>query len=687
VQAASVGDIHFHDQPTYPIPSQLPPSPSFFTSRDRELAELQTWLAETTRQPLLAVISGPGGVGKTTLAVRWLHDVREHFPDGQLYVDLGALSSAGPATPEEVLEWFLVALGLPAERIPQGLPQRQALYRSLTADRVVAVLLDNALSAAQVRPLLPASARSTVVVTSRWRLAGLRMGGARFIEVNPMDIDDSVELLDRVVGDDRLARERPHAEELARLCGGMPIALSVIGARLQAHPNRPLAREVGGLRGQDRLATLSFGEEPSVEAVFDLSYRELPDREARTYRRCALHPGDSFGVEVVAAASGETVGVAELPLDALVERNLLAEIGDRRFRYHDLLLVHARQQADRVDPQSVRDATVRAMVEWYLDLCVVADLVLRPTRRRVGPRFDPEWHRPASFDDHGQAMGWLEAERGNVLRAAKTAADNGWDDLAWQFCEAQWGFYLNARHYDDWLALHHIGIPAAQRDGHRVAEARLRTQLGSALVNLRRFDEARQENLLALALAEQDDDQFTVAAVLSELAGVAQGEGDLHGALDCLTRAKSIREVIGTPRAVALCLRRTGEVLAELDRFEEAVATLGSAAAEMQRLGDSAQQARALTSLGSTYLRWGRQDEAEAPLTTALSLTHQLGSPHYRAEVLSSLAELAMRTGNPEVAVSRWSEAHRIYSDSGDPKAAVIAERLENVTSAARSED
>jgi tetratricopeptide (TPR) repeat protein len=540
------------------------------------------------------------------------------------------------------------------------------------------VLLDNALSAAQVRPLLPASSRSTVVVTSRWRLTGLRTGGARFIEVNPMNIADSVELLHRVIGDDRPALDRRHAEELAELCGGLPIALSVLGARLLAHPNRPLAREVGNLRGHDRLATLSVGDEQdqSVAAVFDMSYRELPDQEARVYRRCALHPGRSFGIDVVAAASGGSAGEVEHPLDGLVERHLLTEVGDLRFRYHDLLLEHARRQADREDPPPVREATVRAMVEWYLDVAVVADLVLRPTRRRVGPRFAPDRRRPVAFADRDEAIRWLESERGNLLLAARAAVEHGWDDLAWEFCEAQWGFYLHSRHYDDWLALHAIGIPAAQRMGHRVAEARLRTQLGSALVSLHRFREARQENLLAVELAEQAEDDLTLATALSELARAAKGEGDLPGALEYLHRAKAINEVIGTPRAVALCRWRIGEVLAELDRFPAAVVELSDAAAEMDRLGDAAQQARALTSLGSTLLRWGRVDEAEVALATAFALTEPIASRHYRAEVLSSLADLAMCTGDLDAARSRWSEAHGIYADSGDPRADVVAERL-----------
>lgn len=680
VQAASIGQVHFHDSHRYPVPSQLPPPPSFFTSRGSELADLQRWLGESDDRPLFAVISGPGGVGKSTLALRWMHDVRQHFPDGQLYVNLGAFSGGGPVSPEEVLEWFLLALGVTPERIPTGLSQRTALYRSVTADRLVAVLLDDAVSAAQVRPLLPASSRSAVLVTSRWRLVGLRMAGARFVEVDPLDVADSVALLNRVVGGDRLTREHQHAEELAQLCGGMPIALSVMGARLLAHPNRPLAREVGDLRGRDRLATLSIGADHSVAAAFDMSYEELPAQEALAYRRCALHPGSSFGVAVAAVATGLSVDGTEQVLDALVERNLLTEVADRRFRYHDLLLVHARQLAETVGDEVGEPA--QAMVEWYLELAVGADLVLRPTRRRIGPRFDAGRSRPAEFADRSSALCWLEEERANLTQSARTANERGWYDLVWQFCEALWGFFLYAPHYDDWLDLHRIGIPAAQHLGHRAAEARLRTQLGYALVKLGRYEEAKQENETALELAEADGDEFTIAAALSELAGAVRGTGDLVGALAHLRRARAIREVIGTPRAVALCDRGIGETLAELGRFDDAVLALSEAASAMERLGDPAQHARALTSLGSTHAMCGRPDDADTALTRALALTDSLGSRHYRAEVLAVLGEVAVRAGRPDAARIHLAEAFQIYDDSGDPKAEAIAGLLADLVDA-----
>ncbi|HEY1575038.1 MAG TPA: tetratricopeptide repeat protein [Pseudonocardiaceae bacterium] len=568
---------------------------------------------------------------------------------------------------------------MPAERVPAGLPERAALYRSWTADRTIAVLLDDALSAAQVRPLLPSALRGVVVITSRWRLGGLRVDGARFLDAEPLNVGDSVALLQRLLDDDRPIREPGPAEELARLCGGMPIALAVIGARLATHPNRPLTREVGQLREGNRLAGLSRGAESPVETVFDLSYQELPPWERQVYRYGALHPGGTFGVDVLAAALGRTADVEDA-LDALAERNLLAEVDDRRFRFHDLLLVYARQQAEREDHAVDRERAVRAMVEWYLDVAVSADLVLRPTRRRVGPRFDRDRPRPVIFASHQDALAWLELERATVVRAVRVAAEYGWDELAWEFCEALWGFFLYAPHYDDWFAVHGIGIPAAHRVGNAVAEARLRVQVGYAMTSQHHHAAAERELRTALALAEQADDQFLVATTLSELAGLAQDQGDLEGALDYLSRARALREVIGTPRAAALCRRRTGEVLALLGRSTEAIAELSATVTVMRELGDTAQHAKALASLGTVYAGVDRADDASAALTTAVLLAEDAGSSRYRADALTALGELAIRTGRLAEARNHLTEALHYYTDHGDPKAEAVAARLAAIT-------
>ncbi|MEV1119843.1 NB-ARC domain-containing protein [Actinosynnema sp. NPDC049800] len=399
VQADRVGQVHFHRHAEPSLPHQLPPSPRFFTGRTRELAELDGWLSKDEGHPLVVVVSGPSGAGKTALALRWLHSARHGFPDGRLYADLDPDGGDGPVTPEDVLDWFLSGLGVPATAIPAGLQPRQAAFRSLTAERSISVLLDNAVTAAQVRPLLPTSPGSAVVVTSRWRLSGLAIDGARFVQVGEFDENTSFELLERALGP-RVTAEPEAARELARLCGGLPIALSVVGARLSTKPARSLSKEVEALR-DDLLGNLALRDDVSVGAVFDSSYLDLPPSHAKVYRLCALHLGESFGAEAAAALVDEPLAHVEEVLSDLVERNLLGGVGEERFRYHDLVRAHARKHAQSDPPDDLCAAVLR-VTEWYLERAVAADLAVSPDR----PRFDPATRSPRSVTSTGRRTGW-----------------------------------------------------------------------------------------------------------------------------------------------------------------------------------------------------------------------------------------------------------------------------------------
>ena len=324
VQARTIqGDVRIQVDagPQAPPPAQLAPAPALFIDRHRELSELDELLGAertTAHAPALIVISGLGGVGKSALALHWLHRIRDRFPDGQLYADLRGSDQGQPVSVSEVLERFLRALGIAPERVPAELDEQVALFRSATAGRRLAVLLDNALSAAQVRSLLPASPYGLVCVTTRHRLSGLIVDGARFVELAPLAEDAATELLTRVVGEERVSAEPEAARELAGLCGMLPIALCASAARLASHRRRSIARLVRELRdARRRLSMLSLDEEISVQAALDVSYNGLPEDQARLYRLVGLHPGDDFTAEVAGAAAGVDPGEAADLLDAL----------------------------------------------------------------------------------------------------------------------------------------------------------------------------------------------------------------------------------------------------------------------------------------------------------------------------------------------------------------------------------
>ncbi len=662
VQAASIGSVHIHSAPPgNPVPQQLPPAPGLFVSRDDELTELDRWWEHEEHQ-LLVVVSGPGGVGKTSLALRWLHDTRDRFPDGQLYVDLGAHAEA--AQPDEVLEWFLGALGV--EVVPPSLPQRQALFRSLTADRSFSILLDNAASAGQVRPLLPASAGCVVVVTSRWRLSPLGMDGARFIEVDPMGVQASVELLERVVGERRLAVEAEAARELARLCGGMPIALGVIGARLSRRPRRSLAREVDELRTENRrLSNLDLGGSASVSAVLDLSYVDLPPRQARLYRLTSWHPGRSFGVEVAAAMLAGDVGEVEDDLDDLVEKNLLSEVGDDRFRFHDLLRLHAREQADADVEQAVQRA-----VEFYLDKAVVADSAAIPGRPRVGLRFKSA--DPDVFGSRAEALDWLDHERENLVQSLRVADDRGWPELVWQLAEAMFALFQRRHHYSDWLFTHRLAVAAAQACGEQTAEARLRVQLAVALRNLGRLDEVTEQVRIVLELAG-DHDLGSRATALVQLGHTYRLKGEFEVALRYFREGVDVETRHGRVRGIGLARRRVGEVLIELGRLDEAVTELRESEALLDNAVD---KARARMFLSRALLRAGRFDESLALAHGVLADVRDAGSPLHVADAFELLGEIAERQSDPPLARDHYRAALACYGESFDPSADRIRDRL-----------
>ncbi|MFJ6676764.1 tetratricopeptide repeat protein [Actinosynnema sp. NPDC091369] len=663
--------MHFHDQRREPrIPYQLPPSPRLFTSRSRELAALDGWLLENEGHPLVVVVSGPGGVGKTSLALRWLHATRAKFPDGQLYVDLAAMTGAGPMTPDEVLEWFLLALGVPAADIPWGLPRRQAAFRSLTADRAISVLLDNAVSAAQVRPLLPTSPHSAAVVTSRWRLSGLAVDGARFVEVESFDEDSSLELLELAVGT-RVASEPDAARELAHLCAGLPIALSVVGARLSTHPRRSLSKEVGALRAE-RFGTLTLADGVSVEAVFDVSYLELPPGHARAYRLCALHPGASFGVEAAAAAVGEPPEDVEPVLSDLVEKNLLSEVEDERFRYHDLLRLHARRHAEW-DSAAEGDAAVRRVVEWYLDRAVAADLAVVPDRPRVGPRYESA---DAVFDHLTAALDWLEVERANLVMAIREAADREWHALAWQVAETLFGFFLHRHHFADWISAFETGAEAARRDRHAVAESRLRMQLAIGYLNVGRQTDASRAASRALELAYQASDFASVATALRQLGRICRDRGDVEDALAYFRRSLEVESALGRRRGEALAHRRIGEALTDLERYEEAVAALTTAASIMAELGQVLELARIRTVAAVPTLALGRVDDAARLLDAALPVMAETESPDYLADVLLLLADVASHRGDRKQEHDHLKAAEVAYTRAGQPVPERVRSRL-----------
>src|SRR5215467_8329913 len=345
------------------LPRQLPAAVPHFTGRQAELELLTSVLdhvADSAGTPVIIAISGMAGVGKSALAVHWGHQIAERFPDGQLYVNLCGFDPAGTArTPEQAIRIFLDGLQAPAELIPADSAARVGLYRSLTADRRILVLLDNALDERQVRPLLPASPTSMVIVTSRCQLPGLITSeGARHLTLDVLSETDARELLTRRLGIERLAGESEAATELVRRCGRLPLALAVMAARASAGTSLQLTDLAAELRDdKDRLDILDNGDAAtSVRAAFSWSYLQLSPTAALMFRRLGRHPSPDVTIPAAAAIMAVPPRQARELLRELVRASLLTERAPGRFTLHDLLSAYAAEQARTRDDDAERRA-------------------------------------------------------------------------------------------------------------------------------------------------------------------------------------------------------------------------------------------------------------------------------------------------------------------------------------------
>ncbi|MGC4862292.1 BTAD domain-containing putative transcriptional regulator [Micromonospora sp. DT41] len=427
---------------TRAVPLQTPAPPADFTGRVDHLRRLRHLLGRDPRRPVpepvtTCVISGAAGVGKTALTLRAAQLLRQSFPGGQLYVDLQGFGRL-PVPPLDALAGFLRALGLNGRRIPRDEAECAALFRSVLADRRMLIVLDNAHSAAQVRPLLPGTGGNAVLVTSRRRLADL--AGATTVDLSVPSAGEALDMLAASVGPARVAAEHEAAVGVVRACGRLPIALRVAGSRLASLPAWTVRAAMERLADQrHRLDLLRIGD-VGVEASFDLSYAELSVTTARTFRLSALLPGSGFGVAAAARMLDEDEARVEEALHELVDGNLVQVGAEGRFRYHDLLRLYAERRAGREDAERDRSAGLGRLLDWYTEGVVAALRVMRP---------DLAWAPAdlvvtAAFTDEAAAIGWMDTELAGMTQAIRAVAEGGLTERARQLDDGLAG-YLSAR--------------------------------------------------------------------------------------------------------------------------------------------------------------------------------------------------------------------------------------------------
>ncbi|ORT49028.1 tetratricopeptide repeat protein [Frankia sp. KB5] len=684
VQAGSIHGgvtVHVHHaESSSGAPRELPARSAVFVNQRVILEALsRLWRSFPDGVAPVLALTGPGGVGKTAVAVEWLTGARPEFPDGELYADLGGPRLAATERLETVLVRFLVELGVSPRRVPLELAALAAMFRSVTARRRVAVLLDNPVSFAQLRHLLPGSAASTVVITSRWRfdwLAG--QAGARIVDVGPLDAAASIELLARLVPDERMAGDTSSARQLAAMCDGLPLALRIVGGSLAVRPSRSVARVAQRLADErTRLASLTARGDLSVRAVFDASYEDLPASVARLYRLVSAHPGRSFTADAAAAAGMLGLEEAADALDLLTSASLVREVAAERYGFHDLVRLHAVTRAEEEEHPEDLSAALERMLLWYLRGAVVADLALMPGRWRLNGDYDDQRARQDGPDTEA-AWAWLETERENLVASVLAAVERGFDELAWKLCEAMWSLLFRRGYHHDWVTAHEQGVVATARLGDRRAEARMRCQLGLAYQEINRLEDAGEQFAAAYA-ADVEAGHLRGQATARELLGLLEHRRARYdAAIELFTSALSLN---GDPRAAGILWRHLGAAQLGAGRIDAAFRSLDRARASLAELEppDRYNETRTETIRAKVYLRQGRPEAALASLMEALGLMRAERARVQEADIQVDLAEVHLALGAGAEAALAARRALALYEELDTWPEQEIRARLETI--------
>lgn len=669
IQARMIaGGVHLHQRAVNVlerIPRQLPPDAALFTGRKEDLADVDRSWARAVGDGVgaLLVVCGTAGVGKSALAVHWLRQHTDTFPDGHLYADLGGYSPGGPVQPQEVAGAFLRALGVDAASVPDALAERVALLRSITADRRIGVLLENPVSAAQVRTLALTGPGCATVVTARQALSGLAIDGARVHRLEPWRPETAVRLMERMLGQDRVSAEPAQALEVARLCGGLPLAVGVAGARLAARPRWPLARLAQALATDtERLQALALDEEHAVRPALDGSYRALPELQQRLYRLLGFSPLRWFDPPAAAAATGaEHCDGVEEHLDALVDASLLEELTDR-YRFHDLVRVHAADCARREEPEPERAAALTRIIDFYLHTATRIESALTPSHRLLERDYQFATPVVLAFPDETTSLDWLDAQRPNLMAVLRYGAVNHRYGHTWRLAYAMWPLFLRRRYPDERLEAQTLALQAARAEGHRIAEGNLLTSLAGTLATAGRLREAAEYHRQALTVYEQLGDQRGLAQACNGLAKIHLELGELPEARHLFERARQLRAAIGYERGVYLSHQGLGRVASASGDTRSAAWHLRHAYRGLTRLSDRYDAAWSLALWAHTIAQRGQARRALRLLDRAQTMMHNAGSPYGQAGIHEIIGQIHQQTGDLVTAREHYTTAARLFA-------------------------
>ncbi|MFI6694611.1 BTAD domain-containing putative transcriptional regulator [Streptomyces sp. NPDC050433] len=611
-------------------PRMLPPTLGDFSGQQAELAEIEAVLRtdRAADQPAAVVtVSGPGGTGKTALAVQAAHRLKSAYPDGQLFAALAGTRTQ-PAEPATVLGRFLRALGVPATAVPDDPEERTDLYRSMLAERRILVVFDDAFDEEQLAPLMPASGTCGVIATGRVRLGGL--GGAHRVPLHEMSAADSLAMLRGSTGDRLASATRAELSALVGLCARLPLALRIVGSLLVSRPHWHLADLVSRLADeQHRLDTLRY-RDLEVRASFGLSYAGLRPEARRLFRLLGLLEAPDFPLWAAAAAVDTELRVAQELLDELVDVHLLdvtgTPNGQARYGFHDLIRAFARERAEMEEPVEARDEAVVRVLSALLALTDIADRDHMGQNRfqRDASRWRPE-RVEESLPPTVTPMVSLDSERIPLVAGVRQAAQLGRDELCWELAVGGQALFETERYFDDWQECYGTAMGLATAAGNVRGRARLLISMAGLCYTRRRYGPAEESNTEAMGLFERMGDRRGYLEALGNAPFFLVPNGRLTEAIAAGCEAWERLMAAGQEAAALHAYSQVGLAHLQAARPEVAAEVLAEIVAGARKQGIRTLIARDTYWLGQAQLALGRHAEAAESFTELTAHVRDIG--------------------------------------------------------------
>jgi DNA-binding SARP family transcriptional activator len=647
-------------------PAQLPRRTTDFTGRAKELAELDSLVSATQDDsPLIVTIAGMAGVGKTTLAVQWAHNLAKRFPGGQLYVNLRGFDQATVLHPADALRGFLAALGVTPEQIPSALAEQTALFRSKAAGRTMIVLLDNARDPDQVRPLLPGSGRHVVIVTSRAQLTGLVVAeGAHPVLLDVLTEHESWRLLADRLTHSRIAAEEAATRRIIARCSRLPLALAVVAARVLVQQEVSLESMAGSLeRVHASLDALDTGDiSTNVRAAFSWSYRSLPTPTARIFRLLGVHPGPTVDAVTLANIAELPTAIIEHALLELTEAQLVIEESSQRYGMHDLLRQYAFELLHEVETELERRVALNRLLDFYMATAHGAAKAIHPRRLGVdlpGLRTNVE---PVKLTSNETGQEWFAHEFAALCRLVELAGESRMEDHAWRIAWAISDYAIRQANWPRLETVQRSALKSAQRIGHAAGQGYAHRYLGVAAAEQHRHEESYQSHSMALKHFAAGDLLAEQVPVYLDLASTSSDPATSHGyALEALSYARTSRFLVGEANA----LNAIGYTFVSEGKIDRGITYVEEALEIQLRIGDHYGAAATWSSLGLAHHQQEDFRQAIACYAESIRCYREIGRVAYVADALVLAGDSHAAAGNLSEAQRMWAEAQELYERLG----------------------